>query len=108
MQHRLSDHEKTLQNDHPAAICHQTDQCLAKPPNTLECISHCAGATLRQKLKRASAMQPVVTQTEEQPIMGGESSEIIIPGKDKNDADDFLMPKFGVLTEFNSTLSNLM
>lgn len=58
--------------------------------------------------QRAAAMQPVVTQTEEQPIMGGESSEIIIPGKDKNDADDFLMPKFGVLTEFNSTLSNLM
>ena len=58
--------------------------------------------------QRAAAMQPVVTQTEEQPIMGGENSEIIIPGKDKNDADDFLMPKFGVLTEFTSTLSNLM
>ena len=58
--------------------------------------------------QRAAAMQPIVTQTEEAPIMGGESSEIIIPGKDKNDADDFLMPKFGVLTEFNSTLSNLM
>jgi hypothetical protein len=40
--------------------------------------------------------------------MGGEENEIIIPGNNKNDADDFLMPKFGVLTEFTSTLSNLM
>ena len=58
--------------------------------------------------QRDAAMQPIVTNQEEAPIMGGESNEIIVPGKDKNDADDFLMPKFGVLTEFNSTLSNLM
>ena len=58
--------------------------------------------------ERAKGMQPVVTEMEEAPIMGGGNSEIIIPGNDKNDADDFLMPKFGVLTEFNSTLSNLM
>jgi hypothetical protein len=53
-------------------------------------------------------MQPIVMEKEAAPIMGGGESEIIIPGSDKNDADDFLMPKFGVLTEFNSTLSNLM
>ena len=58
--------------------------------------------------QRDAAMQPVVMNKEEAPIMGGENSEIIVPGRDKNDADDFLMPKFGVLTEFNSTLSNLM
>ena len=58
--------------------------------------------------QRDAAMQPVITNQEEAPIMGGESNEIIVPGKDKNDADDFLMPKFGVLTEFNTTLSNLM
>ena len=57
---------------------------------------------------RDAAMQPFVTEKDEAPIMGGEESEIIIPGKNKNDADDFLMPKFGVLTEFTSTLSNLM
>ena len=57
---------------------------------------------------RDAAMQPFVTQTEEAPIMGGEENEIIVPGNNKNDADDFLMPKFGVLTEFTSTLSNLM
>tara|TARA_Y100000015_G_scaffold42165_1_gene49257 strand:+ start:544 stop:3720 length:3177 start_codon:yes stop_codon:yes gene_type:complete len=58
--------------------------------------------------QRAAAMQPIVMEKEAAPIMGGGESEIIIPGSDKNDADDFLMPKFGVLTEFNSTLSNLM
>jgi hypothetical protein len=58
--------------------------------------------------QRDAAMQPFVTNKEEAPIMGGEDNEIIVPGLDKNDADDFLMPKFGVLTEFNSTLSNLM
>ena len=58
--------------------------------------------------QRAAAMQPIVMEKEAAPIMGGENNEIIIPGMDKNDADDFLMPKFGVLPEFNSTLSNLM
>jgi hypothetical protein len=58
--------------------------------------------------QRDAAMQPLVMEKSEAPIMGGDDNEIIIPGPDKNDADDFLMPKFGVLTEFNSTLSNLM
>ena len=58
--------------------------------------------------QRDAAMQPVVMEKNAAPIMGGEDNEIIVPGPDKNDADDFLMPKFGVLTEFNSTLSNLM
>jgi hypothetical protein len=58
--------------------------------------------------QRDAAMQPIVMEKSEAPIMGGDDNEIIIPGPDKNDADDFLMPKFGVLTEFNSTLSNLM
>ena len=57
---------------------------------------------------RDAGMQPFVMEKNAAPIMGGEDNEIIIPGMDKNDADDFLMPKFGVLTEFNSTLSNLM
>lgn len=90
-----------------------TELAKAAPGKKLEEEQQKKTETRLDKLKamtaqRSAAMQPVVTQTEEQPIMGGESSEIIIPGKDKNDADDFLMPKFGVLTEFNSTLSNLM
>lgn len=90
-----------------------TELAKAAPGKKLEEEQQKKTETRLDKLKamtaqRATAMQPVVTQTEEAPIMGGESSEIIIPGKDKNDADDFLMPKFGVLTEFNSTLSNLM
>ena len=53
-------------------------------------------------------MEPNVIESNAAPIMGGSVDEIIIPGDDKLDADDFLMPKFGVLTEFTSTYSNLM
>ena len=57
---------------------------------------------------RDAAMEPSVIESNAAPIMGGNVDEIIIPGDDKLDADDFLMPKFGVLTEFTSTYSNLM
>ncbi len=70
-------------------------------------------ATKKEKLnaltaQRDKAMAPAVIEKEAAPIMGGEDNEIILPGKSKNDADDFLMPKFGVIPEFTSTLSNLM
>jgi len=58
--------------------------------------------------ERDAAMEPNVIESNAAPIMGGSVDEIIIPGDDKLDADDFLMPKFGVLTEFTSTYSNLM
>ena len=57
---------------------------------------------------RDAAIEPSVIESNAAPIMGGSVDEIIIPGDDKLDADDFLMPKFGVLTEFTSTYSNLM
>ena len=58
--------------------------------------------------QRDAAIEPSVIESNAAPIMGGSVDEIIIPGDDKLDADDFLMPKFGVLTEFTSTYSNLM
>jgi hypothetical protein len=58
--------------------------------------------------ERDAAMQPIVQESNAAPIMGGGESEIIIPGKDKNDADEFLNAKFGLLNEFNSTYSNFM
>ena len=58
--------------------------------------------------QRDAGLQPNVIESQAAPIMGGGESEIIIPGKDKNDADEFLNAKFGLLNEFNSTYSNFM
>jgi len=58
--------------------------------------------------ERDAGLQPSVIESQAAPIMGGGESEIIIPGKDKNDADEFLNAKFGLLNEFNSTFSNFM
>ena len=58
--------------------------------------------------ERDAGLQPNVIESQAAPIMGGGESEIIIPGKDKNDADEFLNAKFGLLNEFNSTYSNFM
>ena len=58
--------------------------------------------------KRDQGLQPFVQETQAAPIMGGGGDEIIVPNYDTNDADDYLLSKFGIVAEARSTLANFM
>ena len=54
-------------------------------------------------------MQPFVQESQAAPIMaGGGGDEIIVPTYEKNDADEYLLGKFGLIAEARSTLANFM
>ena len=57
---------------------------------------------------RDAAMQPIVQESQAPPIMGGGGDEIIVPTYEKNDADEYLLGKFGLVAEARSTLANFM
>ena len=57
---------------------------------------------------RDAAMQPIVQESQAPPIMGGGGDEIIVPSYEKNDADEYLLGKFGLIAEARSTLANFM
>ena len=58
---------------------------------------------------RDAAMQPIVQESQAAPIMaGGGGDEIIVPTYEKNDADEYLLGKFGLIAEARSTLANFM
>ena len=58
---------------------------------------------------RDAAMQPLVQESQAAPIMaGGGGDEIIVPTYEKNDADEYLLGKFGLIAEARSTLANFM
>ena len=57
---------------------------------------------------RDAAMQPFVQESQAPPIMGGGGDEIIVPTYEKNDADEYLLGKFGLVAEARSTLANFM
>ena len=59
--------------------------------------------------ERDAAMQPIVQEQQAAPIMaGGGGEEIIVPTSDKNDADEYLLGKFGIVAEARSSLVNFM
>ena len=58
--------------------------------------------------QRDAAMQPFVQESQAPPIMGGGGDEIIVPTYEKNDADEYLLGKFGLIAEARSTLANFM
>ena len=59
--------------------------------------------------QRDAAMQPFVQEKQAAPIMaGGGGDEIIVPTYEKNDADEYLLGKFGLIAEARSTLANFM
>tara|TARA_B100002019_G_scaffold261628_1_gene248511 strand:- start:35 stop:1129 length:1095 start_codon:yes stop_codon:yes gene_type:complete len=58
--------------------------------------------------QRDAAMQPFVQESQAAPIMAGGGEEIIIPSTEKNDADEYLLGKFGIVAEARSTLVNFM
>ena len=59
--------------------------------------------------QRDAAMQPIVQESQAAPIMaGGGGDEIIVPTYEKNDADEYLLGKFGLIAEARSTLANFM
>ena len=59
--------------------------------------------------ERNAAMQPFVQETQAAPIMaGGGGDEIIVPTNETNDADEYLLGKFGLIAEARSTLANFM
>jgi hypothetical protein len=58
--------------------------------------------------QRDAAMQPIVQESQAPPIMGGGGDEIIVPTYEKNDADEYLLGKFGLVAEARSTLANFM
>ena len=59
--------------------------------------------------ERDAAMQPIVQEQQAAPIMaGGGGEEIIVPTTDKNDADEYLLGKFGIVAEARSSLVNFM
>ena len=59
--------------------------------------------------QRDAEMQPFVQESQAAPIMaGGGGDEIIVPTYEKNDADEYLLGKFGLIAEARSTLANFM
>tara|TARA_B100000073_G_C23451627_1_gene459605 strand:+ start:69 stop:623 length:555 start_codon:yes stop_codon:yes gene_type:complete len=58
--------------------------------------------------ERDAALQPIVQEQQGAPIMAGGGDEIIIPSTEKNDADEYLLGKFGIVAEARSTLVNFM
>ena len=59
--------------------------------------------------QRDAALQPIVQESQAAPIMaGGGGDEIIVPTYEKNDADEYLLGKFGLIAEARSTLANFM
>ena len=59
--------------------------------------------------KRDAELQPFVQESQAAPIMaGGGGDEIIVPTNEKNDADEYLLGKFGLIAEARSTLANFM
>ena len=59
--------------------------------------------------QRDAAMQPIVQEKQAAPIMaGGGGDDIIVPTYEKNDADEYLLGKFGLIAEARSTLANFM
>jgi hypothetical protein len=58
--------------------------------------------------QRDAALQPFVQESQAPPIMGGGGDEIIVPTYEKNDADEYLLGKFGLVAEARSTLANFM
>ncbi len=60
----------------------------------------------------ANAAQTVIAQEVDKPpiITGGgnEVQEIVVPGSTSMDADPFLMPKFGLVPEFTTNVSDMM
>ena len=59
--------------------------------------------------KRDADMQPFVQESQAAPIMaGGGGDDIIVPTYEKNDADEYLLGKFGLIAEARSTLANFM
>tara|TARA_Y100000287_G_scaffold173156_1_gene160971 strand:- start:905 stop:1789 length:885 start_codon:yes stop_codon:yes gene_type:complete len=59
--------------------------------------------------QRDAALQPFVQESQAAPIMaGGGGDEVIVPTNEKNDADEYLLGKFGLIAEARSTLANFM
>jgi hypothetical protein len=58
--------------------------------------------------QRDAAMQPFVQESQAPPVMGGGGDDIIVPTYEKNDADEYLLGKFGLIAEARSTLANFM
>jgi hypothetical protein len=58
--------------------------------------------------ERDVTMAPIIKESQAPPVGGGDATPILIPNHGGNDADDWLLPKFGLVSEFSQDLVDFM